>query len=123
MPRTAPLQDEKQVVAALARVLREEKDRLGQGGKPRTDSLPEWQTLLEDLRLYAAQRRKMPSSQGNSAELTESVLGLQQEYQELQHVLMVWSAALKQAIDRLNENNTALTYGPAKSRGRSLGRA
>ena len=122
MSRTAPLQDEKQVVAALARLLREEKERLGQGGQPRTESPAEWQALLEDLRLYAARRRTMPNSQGNSAELTESVLGLQQDYQELQHVLMVWRAALKQALDRLNENKAALTYGPAKSRGRTLGR-
>ena len=122
MPRTTPLQDEKQVVAALIRVLRQEKERLGQGGGPAADHPPEWQTLLEDLRLYTAQRRARPANPADSAVMTESVLALQQEYQELQHVLMVWSAALKQAIDRLNESNAGLTYGPSKSRGRTLGR-
>ena len=112
MPRTVPLQDEKQVVAALARLLREEKERLGQGGQPRTENPAQWQALLEDLRLYAAQRRDRPIGRGDSAELAESVLGLQQEYQELQHVLMVWSAALRQAIARLGENKATLTYGP-----------
>ena len=122
MPRTVPLQDEKQVVAALARLLREEKERLGQGGQPRTENPAQWQALLEDLRLYAAQRRDRPIGRGDSAELAESVLGLQQEYQELQHVLMVWSAALRQAIDRLGENNAGLTYGPARSASRTLGK-
>ena len=123
MSRTAPLQDEKQVVAALARLLREEKERLGQGGQPRTENPAQWQALLEDLRLYAAQRRSQPNSQGNSAELTESVLGLQQEYQELQHGLMVWSAALRQALARLGENKATLTYGPSRSASRTLGKA
>ena len=122
MPRTMPLQDERQVVAALAHVLRQEKERLGQGGGPQSEHPPEWQTLLEDLRLYTAQRRAKPANPADSAVMTESVLALQQEYQELQHVLMVWSAALKQAIDRLNENNAGLTYGPSKARGRTLGR-
>ena len=122
MPRTVPLQDEKQVVAALARLLREEKERLGQGGQPRTENPAQWQALLEDLRLYAAQRRDRPIGRGDSAELAESVLGLQQEYQELQHVLMVWSAALKQAVDRLSDSNATLTYGPAAPRSRTLGR-
>ncbi len=121
MPRTSPLQDEKQVVAALVRVVRQEKERLGRGG-PQTGNPPEWQTLLEDLRLFTAKRREQPGALADSAALTESVIALQQEYQELQHVLMVWSAALKQAVDRLSDSNATLTYGPAAPRSRTLGR-
>ena len=85
------------------------------------DSMPEWQALLEDLQLYAEKRRTRAVPMGTVPVPTDSALALQQEYQELQHVLMVWSGALKEAIDRLGEGKASLTYGPVKSRSRSLG--
>ncbi|OYV29757.1 MAG: hypothetical protein B7Z79_09510 [Thiomonas sp. 20-64-9] len=126
-----PPQDERQLVAALTEVLRQQRQALvntgSEGAAPVT---PIWQPLLQALEGFAQRRRSGDPVLDHSLEITAEVTALRDETLALQHTLSVWSAALQQAITQSQRQAAEPTYGPAsgvakgygQTQGQSLGR-
>jgi hypothetical protein len=131
MSQLQPPQDERQLVAALTEVLRQQRQALvntgSEGAAPVT---PIWQPLLQALEGYAERRRSGDPVLDHSPEITAEVTALRDETLALQHTLTVWSAALQQAITQSQRQAAEPTYGPAsgvakgygQTQGQSLGR-
>ena len=109
--------DERQLVAALTEVLRQQRQALvntgSEGAMPVT---PIWQPLIDALDSYTARRQAGDAALTRTPELTAEVNALRDETVALQHTLSVWSAALQQAIAQSQRQGADPTYGPATAR-------
>jgi len=128
-PQTPP--DERQLVAALTEVLRQQRQALvNTGSEGALPVAPIWQPLIDALDGYTARRRSGDPALERTPELTAEVNALRDETLALQHTLTVWSAALQQAIAQSQRQTPEPTYGPATgaakgyggSQGQTLGR-
>jgi len=128
-PQTPP--DERQLVAALTEVLRQQRQALvNTGTEGALPVAPIWQPLIDALDGYTARRQSRDPGLERTPELTAEVNALRDETLALQHTLTVWSAALQQAITQAQKQTPEPTYGPATgapkgyggSQGQTLGR-
>lgn len=117
-------QDERQLVAALTEVLRQQRRALvntgTEGALPVT---PIWEPLIQALDQFADRRRSADPALDRSPELTAEVTALRDETLALQHTLTVWSAALQQAITQSQRQTAEPTYGPATGASKAYGAA
>jgi hypothetical protein len=121
-PQTPP--DERQLVAALTEVLRQQRQALvNTGAEGALPVAPIWQPLIDSLDGYTARRQSGDPVLERSPELTAEVTALRDETQALQHTLAVWSAALQQAIAQSQKQTPEPTYGPASGATKGYGSA
>ena len=117
-------QDERQLVAALTEVLRQQRQALvntgTEGALPVT---PIWEPLIQALDGFAERRRSADPGLDRSPELTAEVAALRDETLALQHTLTVWSAALQQAITQSKRQTAEPTYGPSTGASKAYGGA
>lgn len=126
-----PLTDERQLVAALTEVLRQQRQALvNSGTEGAAPVAPIWQPLIDALDGYTAQRHSADPQPERTPELVAAVTALREETMALQHTLSLWSAALQQAIDQSNKQTPEPVYrragagtaAYAGAPGQSLGR-
>lgn len=128
--------DEARLVAALADVLRQQRQTLlnsdpsGETHAAPTNHggfVPIWQPLLDELQVCTQRWQERPAAASlASAELAARVNALRQEYEGLQHTITVWSAAIEQAMEqsaqRAPEPVYAVAYGHPSPQRQTLGR-
>ncbi|MGC9185801.1 MAG: hypothetical protein ACP5GC_10195 [Thiomonas sp.] len=126
-----PLPEERQLVAALTEVLRQQRQALvNSGSEGAAPVAPIWQPLLDALDGYTALRQSGNQQSERTPELVAAVTALREETLALQHTLSIWSAALQQAIDQSNKQTPEPVYrragagtaAYAGAPGQSLGR-
>jgi len=119
-PQTPP--DERQLVAALTEVLRQQRQALVNTGTEGAQPVaPIWQPLIDALDGYTARRQSGDPVLERTPELTAEVTALRDETLALQHTLTVWSAALQQAITQSQKQTPEPTYGPATAAAKGYG--
>ena len=106
-------QDERQLVAALTEVLRQQRRALvntgTEGALPVT---PIWEPLIQALDQFTDRRRSADPALDRSPELTAEVTALRDE-----------TLALQQAITQSQRQTTEPTYGPATGASKAYGAA
>ncbi len=115
--------DELALLGALTSMLRDKRRTLMEGDMSQQAMLPLWQPLLDRLAPFTARRAQGRAGQPD-AQLRAQAEALRQEYDGLQHTLLLWSEALRAARDKSARQGIEPVYGqarPGHARG-SLGR-